>query len=125
MAPSTKETPSASKEELAAMIMQLKQELDQLKAANSPSAGGYAAKIKAPRPEAYDGNREGLQAFITQCDAYLSVNDKAFEYECDRVLCVAGMLKGRAAEWFEPTLRDFLDNRHARAKRRPETLAIF
>jgi hypothetical protein len=36
------------------------------------------ARIKAPRPEPYDGNRVGVQAFITHAGAYIMVNDYSF-----------------------------------------------
>jgi hypothetical protein len=135
MSGSKSSAPTATKEELASMVMRLKRELDetreqfqaQLEArpAGEAKDTGYATKIKAPRPESYDGNKETLQAFITQTEAYLMINSKIFALEYERVLCVAGMLKGRAAEWFEPTLRDFMETRGSTANRKKETTAIF
>ena len=122
MAPSTTSAPSASKEDLANMIMQLRSEIENLKARGP---GDSSNKIKAPKPEPYDGNREGVQAFITQMDAYLIINKGSFSYEYEKVLCIGGLLKGKAAEWWEPTLRDFLDHRAATSERRPETNAMF
>jgi hypothetical protein len=113
---------AASKEDLGNMVMQLRAEIEHLKARGSGDGG---AKIKAPRPEPYDGNREGVQAFITQMDAYLMVNRASMTQEFEKVLCVGGLLKGRAAEWWEPTLRDFLDHRADATTRKPETNNLF
>lgn len=104
------------------MIMQLRSELEEVKN-DKPRTLDPVAKIIAHRPEPYDGNKEGLRPFITQANAYLKVNSDSFEYMHQKVMCVAGMLKGRAAEWFEPTLRDFLD--HKKGERKAETQAIF
>jgi hypothetical protein len=122
MAPSTSSVAGASKEDLANMIIALQTEVNSLKARAPADAN---AKIKAPKPEPYDGNREGVQAFITQMDAYLMVNRASFPHEYEKVLCVGGLLKGKAAEWWEPTLRDFLDHRADTDGRRPDTNAVF
>ena len=103
------------------MIMKLQSEIEVLKT----RGGGSDTKIKAPRPEPYDGNREGNQAFITQIDAYLMVNRASFVQEFEKVLCVGGLLKGRAAEQQEPTLRDFLDYRTDSSARKAETNNLF
>jgi hypothetical protein len=113
---------AASKEDLGNMVMQLRAEIEHLKARGSGDGG---AKIKVPRPEPYDGNREGVQAFITQMDAYLMVNRASITQEFEKVLCVGGLLKGRAAEWWEPILRDFLDYRADATTRKPETNNLF
>ena len=133
--------PTASKEDLGAMIARLQQELDEVKANNQKAieelkeeleeqeektrARPGDTKIKAPRPEQYDGNREGVQAFITQLTAYLMVNDAFFEDDSEKVLCAAGFLKGKVAEWFEPTLRDYLEHPDRTTARRHETNVVF
>ncbi len=58
----------------------------------------YTAKIKASNPEPYDSNREGVQAFVTQIEAYLIVNNKSFNNEWERILYIRGLLKGKAVE---------------------------
>jgi hypothetical protein len=42
--------------------------------------------------------------------AYLHINETLFSKEAEKVMCVGGMLWGKAAEWFEPTLYDYLEN---------------
>jgi hypothetical protein len=81
------------------------------------------ASIKAPAPEAFNGERHNVQTFLTQCRAYFSVNQTSFGTWKDRVLYAGGKLTGKAADWFEPILRDHLEN--ANAQRREETKNMF
>jgi hypothetical protein len=137
---STSKAPVTSKEDLAKLVMQLqadlaivkeraasKADLEEVRETKTgdPRMTEHATKIKAPRPELYDGAKETLRSFITQADAYLWVNQKVFSFEYERVMCVAGLLKGKAAEWFEPTLKDFVDNKTDPTLRKPETRAVF
>jgi hypothetical protein len=110
---STSKAPVTSKEDLAKLVMQLqadlaivkeraasKADLEEVRETKTgdPRMTEHATKIKAPRPELYDGSKETLRSFITQADAYLWVNQKVFSFEYERVMCVAGLLKGKAAE---------------------------
>lgn len=98
-------------------------ELAELRNTRGGGGSGDAAKVKAPRPEPYDGNREGVQAFITQLRAYIHAHEAKFTNVGDETSCAGGLLKGRAAEWFEPTLRDWLENPDS--QRKAETREIF
>ena len=118
MAPSTTtETPAVNKEQLANMISELQQEVlrlreeqkgmkkdqGELKATARPS-------FKVPRPEPYRGEGSA-QAWFTQVQAYIEANASSLPTWGDRVTVAAGLLTGKAAEWFEPMLRDYTDNR--------------
>ena len=46
--------------------------------------------------------------FLTQAKAYLKYYSASFPNESDKVMCIAGYLKGDALSWFEPTMRDYL-----------------
>lgn len=122
MSPSTKEGSTASKEDLGKHIQYLYNKINSLEEAKNNS--GHHAKIKAPKPDTYEGSREGVQTFLTQLSAYLYVNNDSFTNEGEKVMCAGGLLRGRAAEWFEPYLRDYLDN-NKKTDRKDETNALF
>jgi Retrotransposon gag protein/Zinc knuckle len=87
--------------------------------AQGRSLHGY----KVQPPEAFDGTRGKLQAFLTQMGLYLLYYSENLQQEKDKVLCAANLLKGSAFEWFEPRLRDYLDN--PEPERDPETVRLF
>ncbi|RYP29515.1 hypothetical protein DL767_006705 [Monosporascus sp. MG133] len=64
-------------------------------------------KIKPKKPEPYDG-KGSVQSFLTQARVYLRF-EKVVD-EADKILTVAAFFKGDALDWFEPTLRDYLEN---------------
>jgi Retrotransposon gag protein/Zinc knuckle len=114
---STKEGHAASKESLVAIIEGLQSQLTAIRHSN----GG--TDFKAPRPEAFSGEKSNVQAFLTQARAYLYVNHERFKYNSDQVLFVGGLLTGKAAEWWEPTLRDYVT--HGDASRDNKTKTLF
>ena len=126
MSSSTKDGSATSKEELAKHIQHLYAKINTLEGAAKKGGGGdgHAAKIKAPKPEPYEGGRDNVQTFLTQMSAYLHVNEALFSKEAEKVMCAGGMLRGKAAEWFEPTLRDYLEN-DKKANRRDDTNEMF
>ena len=64
---------------------------------------------KFPKPEAFDGQKGNVRSFLTQAKAYLRVNS-SITAPAAQILCIGNLLTGKAFEWWEPTLRDFLDN---------------
>ncbi|RYP50282.1 hypothetical protein DL768_004165 [Monosporascus sp. mg162] len=62
---------------------------------------------RVKKPEPYDGTRN-VQGFLTQAKVYLRL--ERIEGDADKILVVAGFLKGNALDWFKPTLRDYLEN---------------
>ncbi|RYP36404.1 hypothetical protein DL768_010949 [Monosporascus sp. mg162] len=64
-------------------------------------------RFKVKKPEPYDGTGS-VQGFLTQARVYLRL--ERVEDDADRILVMAGFLKGNALNWFELTLRDYLEN---------------
>ncbi|XWW96442.1 hypothetical protein V2A60_004416 [Cordyceps javanica] len=65
---------------------------------------------KFPKPDAFDGTRGDIRTFLTQAKAYLKVNE-SIDKESTKILYIRNLLTGKAMEWWEPTLRDYLDNK--------------
>lgn len=65
-------------------------------------------KLKVKEPEVFKGEQEKLKPFITQAELYLKYYD--IEVDSDKILTIAIFLKGDAFDWFEPRIRDFIDN---------------
>jgi hypothetical protein len=78
---------------------------------------------KVKEPEAYAGKRGKLQAFLTQVELYLKFHQNSLPMKSDKVLCVANLLKGKAFDWFEPRLRDYLE--HTGKEQDDDTQAVF
>jgi hypothetical protein len=81
------------------------------------------AVVKAPKPRPFDGSPGKLQGFITSLKAYFQLFKTTFVLDKDRVMFAAQLLEGRASVWFEPTLRDYVNN--PSAMRKEETELIF
>jgi hypothetical protein len=122
---STKDGSTTSKEEFAKQLQYLYNRVHTLENAVKKEGGdGHVAKIKAPKLEPYEGGRDNVQTFLTQMSAYLYVNEALFSKEAEKVMCVGGMFRGKAVEWFEPTLCDYLEN-DKKANRRDDTNEMF
>ena len=96
------------------MIMALQQQIEQLtEQIRDGGIGrgqeGTAVVPKFPKPDSYDGAKGDVQTFLTQAKAYLRVNT-AITDEVFKILCIDNLVTGKAMEWWEPTLRDYLDN---------------
>jgi len=78
---------------------------------------------KFEQPKCYDGKKGELRGFLTRLKAYFRHYPKSFSNEVDKVLFAANRLEGEALNWFEPTLRNFLDNDSEAQDE--ETTAIF
>src|SRR5690606_20238316 len=70
---------------------------------------GEVSRLKIPEPDKFDGNRTKLRAYLTQMKEYLS-HYPQLKTGADQVRHAARYLTGPALDWFEPTLRDFLEN---------------
>ncbi len=79
--------------------------------------------IKPPKPEPFEGNSRDVLPFITRCKTYFRFFPVSMAYPEGRVLLAAGRLRGNASTWFEPILRDFLDEEPS--KQDDETKKIF
>ncbi|KAK4107898.1 hypothetical protein N656DRAFT_679654, partial [Canariomyces notabilis] len=66
------------------------------------------AKLEAP-PK-YNGSKDELAGWLVQMQAYLTYYVDRFPNEAAKVAFAAHRLEGKALRWFEPTLKDFLEN---------------
>jgi len=108
--------PSVSKEDLIKEVLELRNRMRHLEA----ESGGKAGKV--PRPQSYNGEGS-VRSFLTQSKAYLQDNRGAISGDSAKVKCIGGLLIGKAAEWWEPTLRDYLNNEVS--GREPNTVRLF
>ena len=63
-----------------------------------------------PAPTPFEGKQGTLRTFLTQARLYTRFQGSALPYTSDKVLAVAAYLKGDAAAWFEPTMREYLEH---------------
>jgi hypothetical protein len=107
------QTPTASQvaqtkadpiKEMGDQIGQLQQEIMRLHTLQQAKA------FKMDKPGPYKGDKGTLQGFLTQCRAYFRHNHLQFETHHDKIIFTGHRLEGNALAWFEPTLRDYLEN---------------
>lgn len=72
---------------------------------DAPS-GGNSRGPRYPKPEPYDGNKD-VKAFLTASKAWLRM--EGITGEARKVLSVGGNMTGKAMQWWEPTLKNYLD----------------
>jgi len=82
-----------------------------------------AQRTKVAKPDLFYGERKKLQMFISQLELYFFFNAPDFPDEDRKVMFAATYLRGTAAQWFEPYLRDRMQK--APEERRPETNEVF
>jgi hypothetical protein len=114
---SAKDVGSYSKEQMMEVIKGLQEKL------RHNDGGGSGKDLKFPRPLPYDGENGDVQSFLTQVQAYLFMSEAGFKHNHERVLYAGGLLTGKAAEWWEPTLRDYLEQKEE--QRSAATKAVF
>jgi len=74
---------------------------------------GQSAKmgvLKLSKPTPFDGTKGTLQGFLTKLQAYQLVNRQDLPTEDARVLHASHYLEKDALMWFEPILRNYLEN---------------
>ncbi|KAF6805928.1 reverse transcriptase domain protein [Colletotrichum sojae] len=116
-------TQAPTNQELFDMLNQLREENAQLHAQLNANRAPAGPRAKYPEPEPYDGTPGLLQGFLTRTCAYLRYYVNSFPTEADKVHYAASFLKKDAFAWFEPTMRDHLENTHNNQD--DETQAIF
>ena len=77
---------------------------------------------KVRTPNTFSGQRGELKKFLMQCDVYFQLREAEFDTETDRVLFAAGLMRGTAAEWIEPTIQDYLDHPVAQQQSQTRTM---
>ncbi|KAL6412965.1 gag polyprotein [Ilyonectria robusta] len=86
--------------------------------------GKDAGEILRPKqPDPFDGAATGLQGFLTQVRAFQSYYPTQFTREEAKVRHATGLLKDKALRWFEPVIRDYLNNPYHAQK--DKTRAIY
>ena len=99
------------------MLLQLKTKVDQLEKDNTDIQvtinEAYAKletkNIKLDAPEKYRGEKEVLSGFLTQIKSYLRYYNSIFTSEAAKTRFAASRLKDKALQWFELTLKNYLD----------------
>ncbi len=104
------------------MLARLQAEVQQLREQLRAQPGGGAV-TKLPKPEPFDGQKGSIRSFLTQAKAYLRVSTN-IQGPVPQILCIGNLLVGKAFEWWEPTLRDYL-NHENEAEREEETNTLF
>ncbi|KAK7433421.1 hypothetical protein Landi51_13952, partial [Colletotrichum acutatum] len=97
-------------QQLHDMILELKNENEQLHAQLMAPRPPSVPRAKYPEPEPYDGSPDALQGFLTRTRAYLRYYETSFITEADKVHYAASFLRKDALAWFEPSMRDHLEN---------------
>jgi hypothetical protein len=82
----------------------------------------YQPKLRVP--DIFNRKHEELKRFLIQYNLYIEIQEKDFESKTDKVLFTSSLLRGSAADWVEPYIRDQLDSATA-AARRQETVTMF
>ncbi|KAK8143103.1 hypothetical protein G3M48_007718 [Beauveria asiatica] len=99
--------------DLNTKIKYLHAQLEEMKLktlAAAPEPKKKTVMPKFPKPDTFDGTKGDVRTFLTQAKAYLKVND-SINKESIKILCIRNLLIGKVMEWWEPTLRDYLDNK--------------
>ena len=66
--------------------------------------------LKVNAPEEYHGDRNKLDDFLLQVELYVRFNSDRINSDSDKVLYAATYLRGRAAQWMKPFLKDWLNS---------------
>jgi len=75
-----------------------------------PSATSFAPSgFKVAAPDLFYGDRKKLRQFLNQVDLNLLFYAKNFQSEEQKTVYASTYLRGDAADWFEPYLRDFMN----------------
>lgn len=77
--------------------------------------------IKPKNPDTYSGGGKDLERFLSQCQLYFLLKKDEFKNSMEKVLFAGSHLRGPAADWFTPFIRDISRGQDARQ----ETKAIF
>lgn len=93
--------------QLVDQVAQLQAQIMQLQRAQNSNT---MTSFKMEKPTIYKGEKGTLQAFLTQCKAYFLHYNTQFTTEVDKIVFAGHRLEGDALAWYEPALRDFMEN---------------
>ena len=110
----------------------------------TPSASSTRAAKKAPRqempadtvaaltartpkiaPAEFHSDRQKLKAYMVQCELYMGFHVHKFAGDTEKVLWATSFLRGRAFDWIETFVSDYLKNVLDPSEIEQETRAIF
>jgi hypothetical protein len=93
-------TGATSVEALKELVLQLQMQLE----------ATQRQKVKIALPKAFGGKKEELRGFATSIRAYFLYYPNQFDTEDSQVMFASSRLEGDALAWFEPILRDKIEN---------------
>ncbi|RKK64650.1 hypothetical protein BFJ68_g18680, partial [Fusarium oxysporum] len=116
--PYTGPPPSAA--EMMAELQQLRATVNTLRArvnerSNAAAQGGSNERdlgeaLKPPKPEPFKGQAADVVPFLTRMKAHFRLYQNKLNSPTKKLLYTASLIQGEAKDWFEPILRDFLEN---------------
>jgi hypothetical protein len=84
--------------------------------------GGTSSQFKVAPPDLYYGDRKKLREFLNQVQLNFMFHPAAVNTPVKKVMYAATFLRGAAFDWFEPYMKDQLENGE---DVRAETLQMF
>ncbi|KAF5233020.1 hypothetical protein FANTH_12731 [Fusarium anthophilum] len=66
--------------------------------------------LKLPKPEPFKGQATDVVLFLTRIKGYFYLFPTKLDTATKKVLFTAPLIQGNAKDWFEPILRDYLEN---------------
>lgn len=63
--------------------------------------------LKVATPDKFSGNRRDLETFLLQLEIYFTFNESKFRRDADKTVWTASYLRGEAAGWIQPYLKDY------------------
>lgn len=113
-APANNASMAAEVEQLRNLVRTLQQ---QVQNAPAPVAGNTERDpgevMKPPLPEKFDGTPSDVVPFITRMKGHFQWYPRRLASAESRLLFTSNLMSGDAKNWFEPILKDFLDNDEA------------
>jgi hypothetical protein len=121
--------------ELMAEIHQMRGTINTLRARinEQPAANTQARSnerdlgeaLKPPKPEPFTGRAADVIPFLTRMKAHFRLYKNKLDTATKKVLYTSSLIQGDAKDWFEPILRDFLENEDDENLQDQETQNIF
>ncbi|KAL5611280.1 hypothetical protein FOBRF1_007397 [Fusarium oxysporum] len=116
--PYTGPPPSAA--EMMAELQQLRATVNTLRTRvnerpNTAAQGGSNERdlgeaLKPPKPEPFKGQAADVVPFLTRMKVHFRLYQNKLNSPTKKLLYTASLIQGEAKDWFEPILRDFLEN---------------
>ncbi|RYP61320.1 hypothetical protein DL771_010169 [Monosporascus sp. 5C6A] len=100
-------TPEPTAQQLQNKIKELKATVQQLTNEVMTAQQLGSRKMKPKKLQPYNG-KGNIQSFLTQVRVYLRL--EGLTDPANQIFAVAACLKGDALDWFEPTMKNFLEN---------------